>query len=183
MKGRYGRAYRYGFTLVEQLLVTLIVATITCLAVPAMGQLVRRSRLQVAQANVMAALQATRGLAISSGQRAMICPSRDGLSCSKEVHWEGGWLVGRYRTDRADQLDGAPTLVASDSPQLTIVSTAGRRAVRFQADGSAGGNNVSFTLCPAGRVDGALYVTVSNAGRIRGAQATAEQAKRCANGD
>lgn len=183
MNERHGSATRgrqSGFTLIERILAMIILATLACIAAPALGQLRERSQLQATQSDILVALQHARGLAIHGGRRAMLCPSRDGTHCSDELHWEGGWLVGHYRSASADQLEGAPNLAANSHSQLTILSTTGRRRIRFQADGSAGGSNASFTLCRQGHAEGALAVTVSNSGRIYGSRASDEQAQRCA---
>lgn len=171
-----------GYTLFEQMVVIALVATLACLAVPALGGLVARSQLLAAQSDLLAALQQARGLAVHNRQRAMLCPTRNGLQCSDELHWEGGWLVGYYRVDRADQLDGPPVHIVEGRGQLTILSTVGRRRIRFQADGSAGGSNATFTLCRRGRVENALAITVANSGRIYATKATSDQAQSCAQG-
>ncbi|RDJ00671.1 prepilin-type N-terminal cleavage/methylation domain-containing protein [Dyella solisilvae] len=183
MRGVQQRDRRHGgrgFTLMEQVVVMVMAATLACLAAPALGKLAARSRLQTAQSALLAALQQTRGVAIHTRQRAMLCPTRDGQHCSDELHWEGGWLVGHYRSDHADQLTGPPSLSGEAHDQLTILSSTGRRRIRFQADGSAGGSNVSFTLCRRGDIEGALAITVANSGRILGSRATPDQARRCA---
>jgi type IV fimbrial biogenesis protein FimT len=171
-----------GLTFIEQIIVLCIVATLACVAAPALGPFISRGRLQAAQSDIVAALQNARGLAVHTGQRAMLCPTQDGKHCSDDLHWESGWLVGHYRSERADQFDGEPTLATQGHERLLIVSTSGRRRIRFQADGSAGGSNASFTLCRRDHADGALTVTVANSGRIYGSRATAEQANRCASG-
>jgi type IV fimbrial biogenesis protein FimT len=173
---------RAGFTLVEQVAVAAIVIVLACIAAPALGHLVARSRLQVAQSDIMAALQQARALALQTRRRSMLCPTRDGRQCTDDVHWEGGWLIGHYRGDQADQLDGPPTRTDGGHVRLNIISTAGRRRIRFQPDGTAGGSNATFTACRIGEAEGALAVTVSNAGRIQGARASAALAHRCANG-
>jgi type IV fimbrial biogenesis protein FimT len=170
-----------GFTLVEQILVGAIVAVLACMTAPALGHLVVRNRLQLAQSDIIAALQQTRELAIQTGRRSMLCPTRDGRQCTDEVHWESGWLSGYY-ADRTEQLDGSPVLADRGHGQLHILSTAGRRRVRFQPDGSARGSNASFTVCLIGEPAGALLVRLSNAGRIYGTRPSAEQAHQCANG-
>lgn len=171
-----------GFTLVEQVMVMLIIAVLACIGVPALGQMAARNRLQVAQTDVIAALQHARELAVHGQQRIMLCPSRDGQRCSDELHWEYGWLVGHYRSDQADQLDGAPSWTMNDHERLTIVSTVGRRRIRFQPDGSAGGTNATFTLCRTAETRDALVVVLSNAGRVNASKASSDQAVRCANG-
>lgn len=169
-----------GFTVVEQILVGAIVAVLACMAAPALGHLVVRNRLQMAQSDIIAALQQTRGMALQSGHRAMLCPTLEGKQCTDGVHWEVGWLAGHYRSDRADQLDAAPALADRGHERLTIISTAGRKRIRFQADGTASGSNTTFTVCRAGEPDGALIVLLSNTGRIYGKRASEEQAHRCA---
>ena len=169
-----------GFTLIEQMVVTAIVAVLACVAAPALGHLVARNRLQVAQSDIMAALQQAREMALRSGHRAMLCPTSDGKQCADGVRWETGWLAGHYRSDRADQFDAAPILADRGHERLTIISTTGRKRIRFQSDGTAGGSNTTFTVCLIGEPDGALVVLVSNAGRIYGKKASAEQANRCA---
>lgn len=183
MQGHQGAMRGRGFTLVEQIVTTAIVAVLACVAAPALGHLVARNRLQIAQSDIMAALQQTRALALQARQRAMLCPTRDGRECTDGVHWETGWLIGHYRGEHTDQLDGLPLLADGGHEQLNIVSTAGRRRIRFQFDGSAGGSNASFTVCRQGEIDGALAVTVTNAGRIRGTKATEAQAIRCAKNE
>jgi type IV fimbrial biogenesis protein FimT len=171
-----------GFSLIEQIVVSCVLLILVCMAAPALGHLLGRNQLQAAQSDILISLQHARGLAVDTGRHAMLCPSRDGTHCSDELHWEGGWLIGHYQSEHTDQIEGAPNLTSGARNQLTILSTIGRRRIRFQADGSAGGSNVSFTLCRQGRADGALAVTVANSGRIYGSKATGEQADRCAAG-
>lgn len=180
MKGHPKPRGQGGFTLVEQVIVAAVLVVLACVAAPALGHLVVRNRLQIAQSDIIAALQQTRGMALQSGRRAMLCPTLDGKQCTDGVHWEAGWLAGRYRSDSADQLDAAPAFADRGHERLVIISTAGRKRIRFQADGTASGSNTTFTVCRAGEPDGALVVLLSNAGRIYGKKASEEQANRCA---
>lgn len=182
MRGPHGPSGQGGFTLVEQIMVAVILAVLACVAAPALGHLVARGQLQAAQSDLIAALQQTRDMAITTRHRAMLCPSRDGVACADDLHWEHGWLLGHYHGTKGEQLDGPPQSRDGGHVSLTILSTIGRRRIRFQATGTAGGSNTGFTLCRKGHVDGALTVTVTNAGRIYGAKASGEQANRCAAG-
>lgn len=176
------RANPGGFTLPELILVLAVIAVLALLAAPPLGRALSRAELHAAQGSLIHALNTTRSTAVFSGRRAMLCPSRDGQRCSDELHWEGGWLLGHYRSDNPDQIDGRPHVTHAHHPRLTILSTAGRQRIRYQVDGSAGGSNVTFTLCRKGRANDALTVVVSNAGRAYAGSATNDQAQRCADG-
>ena len=182
-QGQANFRHQQGFTLIEQIVAGLIVVVLSCMAAPALGALLRRSRLQTAQLDLISALNHTRALAATTGRRTMLCPSRDGLQCADEPHWEGGWLIGHYRTSQTDQIDGKPLFMGQGHATLTILSTTGRRRVRFQNDGSARGSNVTFTLCARGSPQDTLSIAVSDAGRIRTSKSKPDQARRCANGD
>lgn len=181
------RAYQLhrhgGFTLIEGVIALVITAVLVSVAAPAAGQMLARYRLATAQIELIAALQHARGVAISSGRRTLFCPTANGRRCIDSTHWEHGWAVGHYRSTKADQLDGPPLLVNDGHARLVIASTNGRRYVRFQADGTAGGSDITFTLCRRGHPDEALALTVSNMGRAASAKAKAVNAASCATGN
>lgn len=171
-----------GVTLIEQIMVLAIMAVLTSLAAPPLLQLLSRNQLQVAQTDFIAALQHARGTAITTGKRTLFCPSRNGRSCSDESRWDGGWLIG-HDADRDNQPDNGPLRTGRGYDKINILGDSGRRLVRFQSDGSAGGTTNTWRFCRQGhqgRLDQALIVVVSNSGRIRGAPANAVQAADCA---
>lgn len=168
-----------GFSLIEQVMVLAIIGILTGIALPSLHQLLSRNRLQVAQSDFFTALQHARSTAATSGKRSLFCPSVDGRQCSNDDHWQHGWLLGDD-TDGDHQPDGQPSYVrAAYASGIRIVSSSGRRDVRFRADGSAGGSNLTLLFCEPGRDSPVLSVVVSNAGRVRGAPATAAQAASC----
>jgi type IV fimbrial biogenesis protein FimT len=167
-----------GFTLIEQIMVLAIMAALTGAVAPPMHALLARNRVQSAQMELIAGLQHARGTAVQSGTRVVFCPSRDASRCSNETLWDGGWLLGTDR-NHDNQPDGAPLRVGGGQTRVTIQSTAGRRYVAFQPDGSSPGSNLSIVICDAGGGGAPLSVVVSNAGRVRGASATPAQAAEC----
>ena len=181
-KSRSNRLQR-GSSLVEQIMVLAIIGIITGIALPPLHHLLGRNRLQVAQGDFMTALQHARSTAATTGKRTLFCPSPDGSQCSDNTRWERGWLLG-HDADRDHQPDGGPSFThATYAPNLRISSSNGRHEVHFEPDGSAGGSNLTLLFCERGGDNPALSVVVSNAGRVRGAPASAAQAARCLSDD
>ncbi len=169
-----------GFTLIESMAVLAIIAVLLCIAIPSFSRMLARHRVVTAQWELIGSLQHARGLAITSGRRILFCPLASDVTCANDTHWEHGWAIGRYRSTNADQLDGPPLWVHNGYRQLVITSTGGRKLIRFQPDGTAGGSNVSFTLCGQGHAEDALTITVSIMGRVASAKASDDQARQCA---
>ena len=174
------RTGQRGTTLIEQIMVITIIAILAGIAMPAMSRLLTRNQLQVAQTDFIAALNHARSTAVHTGTLVVLCPSQDGTQCSADTRWDSGWLLGHDR-DHDNQPDGSLLRVGQAYAGTMLVrSTAGRRRVRFQPDGSASGSNITLLFCHPGHVEHVLSVVVSNSGRIRGATATAAQAASCA---
>ncbi|WNL45247.1 GspH/FimT family pseudopilin [Dyella sp. BiH032] len=170
-----------GLTLIEQLLVVAIAATLACVGLPSFWRLVATSEVRVAQSALINVLNHARALAVQTGRATLACPTRDGEHCSDAPAWENGWLVG-FRGDRQGDIEGAPKLHRyPPSGSLIIRSTQGRRAIQFQPDGSAGGSNLTLLICHRAGNDHSLNVKVSNAGRVRGGKNTETEALQCAD--
>lgn len=168
-----------GTTLIEQIMVLAIVAVLAGIAAPPLRHLLARNQLQVAQTDFIAALHHAREVAVMSGQRSLFCPSSDGSHCADQTRWDNGWLLA-HDQDNDHQPDHAPLYSGQGyAGKVTIHSTTGRHYVRFDPDGSASGSNISLLFCQPGKAAGALKVFVSNAGRVRGAPATRQEAAQC----
>ncbi|RCS30448.1 pilus assembly protein [Rhodanobacter denitrificans] len=166
-------------TLIEQIVVLLIITAVTSISIPVMAKLLGRNHLQVAQADFITALRHARETAIMSGRRTLLCPSRNGSSCSEGSHWEDGWLLA-HDADHNDQPDNRPLRVGSGyRDKLIIRSSSGRPVVRFHPDGTARGSNLTLLFCQRSGAERALSVVVSNAGRVRGAPASLAQTAAC----
>ena len=169
-----------GLSLIEQIMVLALVATLTSLAVPSLRNLLGRNQLQVAQTDFIAALQHARETAVTSGKRTLFCPTVDGSHCSGDTRWDSGWLMG-HDSNGDDQPDhGALSASSGYAGKLNIRSSVGRHVVRFRPDGSARGSNLTLLFCHAAAAGPALSVVVANSGRVRGAPASAEQIASCA---
>jgi type IV fimbrial biogenesis protein FimT len=172
--------------LVELLTAMLVLAMLGTLAAPAFASLLERGRVQAADQDFVAALHLARETAARSQARTLVCPSADGTHCIDDGRWEAGWIVAIDR-DRDGQPDTTPLLrsdrdAAHGSTQgvlrLRMQSSAGRPHVVFQPDGSSGGSNVTFLICPIGG-RGGRGIVVSNSGRIRQAGLNVGQLQLC----
>jgi len=155
-----------GVTLIEQIMVAVIASILACLALPSLRRLMAHHDMRTAQSSVMTSLQQARALAVQTGRRTVACPTRDGVQCSNETSWDGGWLVG-FRGEQANQLEGPPQYSRVDTAKgLTIQSSAGRPYVQFQPTGFAGGSNISVLICRRSDASHALSVKVANGAHL-----------------
>ncbi len=156
-------------SLVEMLVGAFILATLALIALPSMDGLIERQRTRAATYALLNNLALARLTAVSRRSTAALCPSTDGITCARSTDWTNGWLLFLDR-DGNRQPDTPGDIVRQDIPpashHLRVVSSAGRRQVRYLPDGRSAGSNLTFSLCNAkGQLLAA--VIVNNAGRAR----------------
>lgn len=158
-----------GFSLLELLLTCLILCLVTGLALPTLAGVSERHHVRTAMTSLTSHMQLARITAITHNRRTVLCPSQDGLHCTPDRDWSGGWLLfvdedGNRRVDRAEDIlrvESTPT-----SHRLRITSSLGRQQLRYLPDGSSAGTNLTLSICnQAGLLVG--QVIVNNAGRPR----------------
>lgn len=170
-----------GFTLIELLTTLAVGCILMAIAAPSMHSVMARSKVAAANNSMIGALHFARHHAVEFGVRTVLCPSRDGQRCDDSQHWENGWLVATDRNGD-NQPDRGPVAVDMPLPPgIVVLSSAGRTHVRYQADGSAPGSNLSMIVCQHGDADDALRIVVSNSGRVRKAKPSDAQAQDCAS--
>ena len=169
-----------GFTLTELLITLAIAGILATLGAPAMGNLLTHTRDADAAAAVANTLRHARSVAVMRGARVLVCPSRDGTRCTPDAEWQHGWLVAAD-ADRDGQPDaGQPPIAVRQalSGGTRVVTSTGRRTLAFQPSGSAGGSNVTFTVCHTASQAGQSII-VANSGRVRVAPAGPEHLQQC----
>ena len=170
---------QHGASLIEQIMVLVIIASLAGMATPPLRKMLSRNQVQTAQTDFISALRHARETAVTSGRQTLFCPTVDGAHCSETMRWDSGWLLS-HDADLDNQPDDAPIFSGSGyAGKLAVVSSSGRRFVRFHPDGSASGSNLTLLFCSASSAEQVLTVVIANSGRVRGAPATSDQAAGC----
>ena len=173
------RGASQGVTLIEACIAMSVLAILTAIAIPSLHALQKRQQVRAAMHLITTQLSTARMTAVSHNTPVVVCPSNGGTRCRGDSNWNHGWLVFRD-PDGNKQPDKPEDLYRSDPaplhPKLNILSSSGRRYMRYQATGLSYGSNLTLRVCFDGELVGS--VVVNNAGRIRSTRETAP--KPCA---
>ena len=172
------RARQRGITLIEMLITVAIASTLVAMGVPALGSMLARSHQQSAESALQASLMHARELAITRSEQVIVCPTKDGRSCTPDDLWQGGWMIGADM-DHDREPDTAVVRFNAMPENMHVVSSQGRPRVVFQPDGSAGGSNVQLTVCHTGDVKEGRAVIVANSGRVHETDAQPDRLQAC----
>jgi type IV fimbrial biogenesis protein FimT len=173
----------HGFTLTELMIALAIAGILAMIGAPAMGSLLARTQDSGIETAIAAGLRGARNAAVMRNARVLVCPSLDGRLCGSGADWQHGWIIAQD-ADHDGQPDAGSAIldVEAAMPAGTrVITSAGRRRIDFQPSGSAGGSNVTFTICHARERDGRAVI-VANSGRVRVARADAAHLRACLAG-
>lgn len=117
-----------GYTLMELVVATALLAILIQLAVPAMSRLVSVWQREHATRAITGHLALARSEAIRWSQRVVMCSSVDGLRCSPSSNreWKSGWLVFQ-------DIDGNGQFSAPDKLVAVSQGTNGIRSIQGNA--------------------------------------------------
>jgi len=162
-----------GTTLLELMASLGIVAVVLGMATPSFATLIERNRTTTVANRLIADLARTRSEAITTHTRTVFCPSADARTCAAGSNFTFGW-IGFQDRDGDAQADAGEKVFAvaqaSDMAGRRVATTAGRRALRFRADGRNAGTNLTLRVCDASGVPQRLVI-VNVGGRARVAPA------------
>lgn len=82
-----------GFTLVEMLTVSVIVAVLLGIGVPSYRYIGNQNRMSMEVNSLLADLQYARSEALREGKRVTACASTNGTGCTGGTAWGRGWVV------------------------------------------------------------------------------------------
>lgn len=167
---RHGARKRVGgFSLVELMATTALLAILSAMAMPSLENLINGNRLANASNEMLAFLNAARLEAVARNTRVDFCRSVDGENCADDAPAAGGWMA--YR-----RLDGGNGVVATTRMDARVAFQLNQAATAwtgYDADGRmrAGGESASagrMRLCiPTTRPrDNIRDVTIRASGRV-----------------
>lgn len=159
-----------GFTLIELMITLAVIAIVAGIAAPSFSDMIQDNRLTTTSNELLTGLAITRSEAIKRGERAAICQSDDGSSCSGNAsNWHEGWVV--YIDEDTDGvIDGDEDIIsvhASLSSNMTL--SMGASAISYDSDGLATNlsNILYFTLCDDRSDANKQGLAISITGRVR----------------
>jgi type IV fimbrial biogenesis protein FimT len=171
------RRQHLGFTLLELLVTTIVLAVVMAIALPSMRDLIVGNRLSSSVNSFIGLINYARSEAIARNQDVMVCPKASGaITCTSTTSWNTHDIQAFVDEDGSGQINGAElvlkTIAAVDpSDSNTAFDQGSNVALVFGSAGFAR-NAESFKIYV--KSDDATYVSrfgrtvcVSKAGRVR----------------
>lgn len=152
-----GPGSRRGFTVVELIAATAIVAITVTLALPSFQTVFMNMRLTSYANELVAASMMARSRAISQNATVTLCQSQNGATCGGAGSgWGSGYLVTCRSNDGLvctnSPTGDAATIVLANQPKVAvgwqIVEASGVSTIVFQPTGT-GATSASLTVCRA----------------------------------
>ena len=97
-----------GFTMLELLITTGVLAVIMIIAAPAYQQLLERQRVREAVNEWQSSFYFAQREAIRLKQNVYLCGSSDGVSCNKKFDFSYGWIVAKQVQEDPNKPDSDP---------------------------------------------------------------------------
>jgi type IV fimbrial biogenesis protein FimT len=175
--GEHVRSCVFGFTLVELSVTLAVLALMAAIAIPSLQDFRSRQQVNAMMTLLASHLASARMTAITHGVPVVVCPSDGSGKCSQDNDWGSHWLSFRD-PDGNRQPDEDVDIYRNDTvPQdslIRIMSTQGRRYVRYQPSGMSYGTNLTIRICYDDRVAGSVVLNATGRARtVRGNRTTA----------
>jgi len=169
-KGYFAAGTRVrGTTLLELMTALGVVGVLLGAGVPSFATAIERNRTTSVANKLLADLARARSEAVTAGTGTAVCPSADARTCLAGHDFSRGWIG--YRDVNGDGAHDSRDVVfavtqSSDLHTRRVATSAGRRFLKFRADGRNAGTNLTLRICDAGGVPQRLII-VSVGGRAR----------------
>jgi type IV fimbrial biogenesis protein FimT len=164
-----------GFTIVELVISTALLAILIQLAIPQFSQVLANWQRDQVTRSMTDHLVLARSEAIRWSQRVVMCSSEDGQQCAPPASkdWKSGWLVFRD-VDGNGRFDEADKLVAVSQATANVQSIRGNALIQrfvFMPTGMMASGMGTIEIIP--RSGMSQKIIVNRIGRIRLSQGSA----------
>lgn len=162
-----------GFTLIELAVGIAVMGLLVAIALPSFRQLRARQQASATMNLLNSHFASARMSAIAQGVPVVVCPSIGNGQCRSDSDWSSHWLTfrdpdGNRQPD--EQIDIYRNEAAPSGPNIRILSSNGRRFLRYQSSGLSYGTNLTVRICYDGLVAGSVIVNSTGRARsVRGA--------------
>lgn len=160
---------KQGFTLIELLVCTTILSILMSIATYSYNGIRSYWAVEETRTALYTGFFTAKNQAFISGKSTVICPSSDGVNCLSSPVWQHGWIIflDNNKNREMDSSDISIFRQSALSDGIILKSNQGRPRLVFQANGSNGGTNATFTLCNNNDSSRAKNIIISNTARIR----------------
>ncbi|MDC8011987.1 GspH/FimT family pseudopilin [Tahibacter soli] len=157
-----------GLSLIELVMVFVVLSVALGAGLPSLQSLVAGNRMSTARSGLTLAFAQARAEAVVRASNVVVCPGNGDGGCADTIHWQRGWISFEDGNRNGLRDAGEPQLGAGGVPPGVAVATSnGRRSVRYLADGTSEGSNVTLTFCDRRGASRASALALNNAGRLR----------------
>lgn len=163
----------HGVTFIEMIVVLVIVAIVTTMAVPTFNRTITRMRITSYTNELLAYLSFARSEAVMRGKRVIVCKSKNGSMCTTNGGWEQGFIIfvdnATHTQANAgellrvhEKLEGNIT-IQGDTPVSDYVSYSSDGRTRLNSNGFQAG---TLSIC---NINSGLRsaIRISSVGRAR----------------
>lgn len=165
-------ARRRGYTLLELLITTLVLALLSAIAIPSLSASLARQRQRAEIDALFHAVHVARKESIMRRKAVSICPSNDATTCGDDARWSSGWLMFE-NTDRDSppRIDPGEVLLQHHAVDPEMAIHANRRGFTLRATYLRATNGTIVVCDRQGRI-AARALVISYSGRPRVASQT-----------
>jgi len=161
------RAHSSGFTVLELLSASTVIAVALSIGIPAMQDTVLDARLAGSVRSFVTAVQLARNEAAKRGDTVVLCQTQDLSTCAGGMSYSSGWIVFTdVEREAAPQRAADELLLRAESPALAGSILSNRAAFEFRPF-TKRSTNGTVTFCDRRGAEYARAVVVSYTGRPR----------------
>ncbi len=162
-------SHQSAFTLIELIITLAIIAILANISFPSFNNLIDRTKISAEVNALSGLLRSTRNTAINHSEKVTICPSGNGLICTKE--WSQGYMAfidfnGDRQFNQNDQLLQQHK-IENKKISLRWRAFGIRNSLQWHQTGITNHQNGSFEYCYADEPKLARGLFITKAGRVR----------------